>query len=168
MPSEDDASAQLHYEIEADPESSGVWSNQEVAESNGEPLNQVTDRGRVDGYKSGYHAGHARGGWLLTAYMTLSVYDDQSSAAEAFERGPQWTGGDPLEHFDFGDASLSWPMTSVDQEPRCPCQVWVRVGRLVGTVDLQSGGDSGDPYRVPPGAVELARAMATRMAEAQG
>jgi hypothetical protein len=149
------------------------WSNKEFAGSEGLSVQQVEDGGRIDGFLASFSGGPTPYYPMVMMNATLSVYRDGASADRALRKGPYWATGPSSEEYEFGDAAIAWPMSNVShdwvtQEPSCPCQVWVRVGRLVGTVDVQFGGPPGVDRRESSEAVEIAREMAARMAAAQG
>lgn len=171
IPQQGEVSEQIarQWQLEA---VSGGWNNQEVADSEDVSVREVEDGGRIDGYQVFYQGGPSRNYPLVMTGATLSVYRDDYSAEQALRRGPRWATGRAVDNYEFGDGALAWPMSnvsynSIDQVPSCPCEVWVRVGRLLGTVSLQFGGPLSFDSQVSSEAVALARSMAARMADAQ-
>ena len=170
-PTQEDVSDQLAdwgFALRVVPEATGPWSNEALSAACGISVSDVRNTGRVAGYQAAYRGGPYARGWLVFAGITLNIHDSEQSAVRSLKAGPCFSSGPQMESYVFGDGGAAWPMSSasgdsVNQFPACPCQVWVRQGRLVGTVDVSHGGPPPDPTRVTPDAVSLAKLLAERM-----
>jgi len=174
QPSEVSEQIDSQWQLVAVSDSTGEWNNQEMADSEGTSVREVEDGGRIDGYQVFYQGGPSPSYPLVSVSASLTVYRDVESAERALRRGPHWVAGPAVEHPGLVDTAVSWPMTAVSGEfinqtkPSCPCDMWIRVGRLVGTVEVQYGGPPRFGDEIDPGALRLAQTIAARMADAQG
>lgn len=142
----------------------------EFPEAPGEFSVEQAGREGEEGYRVWYNIGPPQAGrhCCLEVRAAVELHRDDASAQGALEQRPDYATGDPLPIPRIGDASIAWPMATVDGAPACPCDLRFRVGRIVATVGVSYGG----PPRLLRGpdqhGLALAELMASRMRQALG